>query len=57
MSTATDFIIAGLVSRLDYLNDRLTLHRDAFTPAGVAALEQEIAQLEAQITATIGATR
>jgi len=57
MNTAADIISAGLTSRLDYLNDRLANHRDAFTSIGIASLEQQITDLETEIARTTGAQR
>lgn len=53
--SAVEIIVAALTSRRDYLADKLADHRDAFTPAGIDYLVEQIAQLETEITLTTGA--
>ena len=55
--TVTEMIVGELTCRRDYLNQRLTLHRDAFSSLGIASLEKQISDLDDEIARTIGAQR
>jgi hypothetical protein len=55
--SAAEMIVASLADRRDNLTEALRSNRDAFTPFGIASLEQQITDLDDEIARTIGAQR